>query len=64
VGQIALWVGRDADLTLRSGDFATEEKLVDPTWLVGAVVGSGLYVFFGRLPARRLATMLRQRFAK
>jgi hypothetical protein len=37
---------------------------VDPYFLVGAIVGSGLYIFFGREPARRLAVRIRQRFEK
>jgi len=37
---------------------------VDPYWIVGAVVGSGLYLFFGRAPAHRLLARLRQRTAK
>ena len=36
---------------------------MDPTWLLGAIFGSGLYVFFGREPARRLASKLRERLA-
>jgi hypothetical protein len=30
----------------------------------GAVFGSGLYVFFGRQPARRLAAKIRERLAR
>jgi hypothetical protein len=37
---------------------------VDPYFLVGAIVGSGLYVFFGRMAARRIAVRIRQRFEK
>jgi len=38
--------------------------VVDWYFWAGAVVGSGLYVFFGREPARRLAARLRERFAR
>jgi hypothetical protein len=37
---------------------------MDPYFLVGAIVGSGLYLFFGRQPARKLAAELRRRFAR
>jgi hypothetical protein len=37
---------------------------VDSYFIVGAIFGSGLYVFFGRQPARRLAAALRRRFAR
>jgi hypothetical protein len=37
---------------------------MDSYFLVGAIVGSGLYVFFGREPARRVVAELRRRFAK
>jgi hypothetical protein len=37
---------------------------VDLYWWIGAAFGSGLYVFFGRQPARRLARVLRQRLGK
>jgi len=37
---------------------------MDPYFLVGAIVGSGLYVFFGREPARRLLEQVRRRMAR
>jgi hypothetical protein len=37
---------------------------MDLNWLMGAVVGSGLYVFFGRQPARRVAARLRELLAR
>jgi hypothetical protein len=37
---------------------------LDPYFLVGAVLGSGLYLFFGREPARRLVATLRRRLAR
>ena len=36
---------------------------MDLNFWIGAVVGSGLYVFFGRMPARRLWARLRARLA-
>jgi len=38
--------------------------VVDPYFLVGAVVGSGFYMFFGREPARRLVATLRRRLTR
>jgi len=37
---------------------------MDPYFLVGAIVGSGLYVFFGRAPARRLIEHVRRRIIR
>jgi hypothetical protein len=37
---------------------------VDANWMVGAILGSGLYVFFGRQPARRLLAHIRQRIVR
>jgi len=37
---------------------------MDAYFWAGAVFGSGLYVFFGREPARRLVARLRERLAR
>jgi len=37
---------------------------MDVYFLIGAVVGSGLYVFYGRAPARRVVAELRKRLAR
>lgn len=37
---------------------------MDPYFLVGAIIGSALYVFFGRQPARRLAEVVRRRLER
>jgi hypothetical protein len=37
---------------------------VDAYFWAGAVLGSGLYVFFGRQPARRLVALLRERIVR
>jgi hypothetical protein len=34
---------------------------VDSYWLVGAIVGSGLFIFLGGQPARRLLAVVRAR---
>jgi hypothetical protein len=40
------------------------EAQLDPYFLAGAIVGSGLYVFFGRAPARRLLEVVRRRISR
>ena len=37
---------------------------LDPYFVFGAVFGSGLYMFFGREPARRLIAAIRRRVEK
>jgi hypothetical protein len=34
---------------------------VDLYWLIGAIIGSGLFIFAGGPPARRLANVIRRR---
>jgi hypothetical protein len=38
-----------------------ERSVVDVYWLIGAIVGSGLFIFLGGPPARRLAQAVRRR---
>jgi hypothetical protein len=35
--------------------------VVDLYWLIGAIVGSGLFIVLGGTPARRLASAVRRR---
>jgi hypothetical protein len=39
----------------------TEQSVVDLYWLIGAMVGSGLFIFLGGPPARRFANAVRRR---
>ena len=43
---------------------AAGEMAVDLYFLVGAVMGSGLFIFAGREPARRLLAEIRTKFNK
>jgi hypothetical protein len=38
-----------------------EQSVVDLYWLIGAIVGSGLFIFLGGPPARRFANAVRRR---
>jgi hypothetical protein len=38
-----------------------EQSVVDLYWLIGAMVGSGLFIFLGGPPARRFAQAVRRR---
>jgi hypothetical protein len=47
---------------MAKGAFEREEySVVDIYWLIGAVIGSGLFIFLGGQPARRLVTAVRVR---
>jgi hypothetical protein len=37
---------------------------MDAYWLIGAILGSGLFIFAGGPPARRLVRLIRQRVGK
>ena len=37
---------------------------MDSYFLIGAIVGSGLYVFFGRQPARRIRVVIQRRLSR
>jgi hypothetical protein len=38
--------------------------MIDSYWLVGAILGSGLFIFLGGQPTRRLIKVVKARTAK
>lgn len=55
------WLAHFSDRSVAIGRGRMERKDVDSYFLVGAVIGSGLFIFFGGQPARRLLRAIRER---
>lgn len=58
--QTAGLIGRAEDASRGSGGYSGERDM-DLTFLVGAILGSGLFILAGRKPARQLLATLQKR---